>query len=232
MGERNLNLGMRNEATRDKFYIKVIRFELDQIMQHFQETIQAINAEFEVADELIMTGKKREGENIWRAQIVFLASALDFYMHELTKYGLCEIYDENWNRTDKYENIQINMKIIENALKAGENTDWFLEYINRYYRAITMVSYESVRDQLNLLGINSAAVADRAFYQINGSEKTKDKMQRRLNELFGRRNIIAHQTDREHADAQVKTITKEVVQSFISDVEKIVKAIDCEAREK
>lgn len=73
MGERNLNLGMRNEATRDKFYIKVIRFELDQIMQHFQETIQAINAEFEVADELIMTGKKREGENIWRAQIVFLA---------------------------------------------------------------------------------------------------------------------------------------------------------------
>lgn len=153
-------------------------------------------------------------------------------MHELTKYGLCEIYDENWNRTDKYENIQINMKIIENALKAGENTDWFLEYINRYYRAITMVSYESVRDQLNLLGISSAAVADRAFYQIDRTEKTKDKMQRRLNELFGRRNIIAHQTDREHADAQVKTITKEVVQSFISDVEKIVKAIDCEAREK
>lgn len=84
---------------------------------------------------------------IWRAQIVFLASALDFYMHELTKYGLCEIYNENWASTDKYKNLQVKMEVIEVALKSGEDIDWFLEYINSYYRAITMVSYEFVKDQ-------------------------------------------------------------------------------------
>ena len=118
-----------------------------------------------MADELFESGKVAEGENIWRAQIIFLASALDFYMHELTKYGLCEIYDENWDRTDKYENLQVNMEVIEVALKSGEDIDWFLEYINSYYRAITMVSYESVKDQLRLLGIDLAVVADGAFYQ-------------------------------------------------------------------
>lgn len=232
MEERNLNLMARNENTREKFHTEVIRFELDQIMQHFTETIRAINAQFDVVDELFGVGKVTEGENIWRAQIVFLASALDFYMHELTKYGLCEIYNENWDRTDKYDNIQINMKVIEVALKSGEDIDWFLEYINGYYRTMTMVSYDSVRDQLNLLGINLSLVADRAFYQNGGTEKTKDKLKRRLNELFNRRNIIAHQTDRAHTDAQVEKITKEIVQNFICDIEKIVTSIDAEVRKR
>ena len=197
MEERNLDLVARNEDTRDKFHTEVIRFELDQIMQHFTESIHAINAQFDVADELRRAGKVMEGENIWRAQIVFLASAFDFYMHELTKYGLCEIYNENWSRTDKYDNLQVNMKVIEVALKAGEDIDWFLEYINGYYRVITMVSYESVNDQLKLLGIDLVHVADRA-----------------------------------HTDAQIINITKEIVQDFICDVEKIVNSIDTESRNK
>ncbi len=232
MEERNLDLMIRNENIRDKFRTEVIRFELDQIMQHFTETIQTINAQFDVATELFESGKVTEGENIWRAQIIFLAGALDFYMHELTKYGLCEIYNENWERTDKYDNLQVNMKMIEIALKSGADIDWFLEYINTYYQTITMVSYESVRDQLNLLGINLGLVADRAFYQRGGTEKTRDKLKRRLNELFSRRNIIAHQTDRAHTDAQIKNITKEIVQNFIWDIEKIVSSIDAEVRNK
>lgn len=110
--------------------------------------------------------------------------------------------------------------------------NWFLEYMNNYYRAITMVSYESVKDQFNLLGINLAPVADGAFYQSGGTENTKDKFKRRLNELFSRRNIIAHQSDRTHTDAQVNIITKEIVQNFICDIEKIVSSIDAETRNK
>lgn len=124
------------------------------------------------------------------------------------------------------------MKVIEVALKSGEDIDRFLEYINNYYRSITMVSYESVKDQFNLLGINLVNIADRAFYQRKGTEHTKDKFKRRLNELFSRRNIIAHQSDRAHTDAQVKLITKEIVQNFICDIEKIVRSIDAEIRNK
>lgn len=232
MLERNLDLVARKEDTRNKFHTEVIRFELDQILQHFADAIKNINAQFDVADELIESGKIIEGENIWRAQIIFLASAFDFYMHELTKYGLCEIYNENWCRTDKYENLQVNMKVIEVALKSGEDIDWFLEYINNYYRVITMVSYESVKNQLNLLGIDLASVADGAFYQRGGTENTKDKFKKSLNELFSRRNNIAHQSDRAHTDAQVNIITKEIVQNFICDIEKIVKSIDTETRNK
>ncbi len=44
--------------------------------------------------------------------------------------------------------------------------------------------------------------------------------------------IIAHQSDRSHTDAQVNTITKEIVQNFICDIEKIVRSIDAEAKNK
>lgn len=232
MEERNLDLAIRNEDTREKFHTEVIRFELNQIMHHFTESVQAIYTQFELADELISAGKINEGENIWRAQIIFLTSAFDFYMHELTKYGLCEIYDENWERTEKYSNLQVGMKTIEIALKSGEDIDWFLEYINDYYKAITMVSYESVKDQLNLLGIDLKKVADRAFYNRGEREKTRVKLRRRLNELFSRRNIIAHQSDRAHADAQVKNITKEIVQDFMDDIQRIVNSINEEVMNK
>ncbi|MDE7417433.1 MAG: hypothetical protein K2N44_14230 [Lachnospiraceae bacterium] len=232
MEERNLDLMSRNENTRDKFHTEVIQFDLDQILQHFIETVDMIKVQFHVADELIASGKRMEGENIWRAQIVFLASAFDFYMHEITKYGLCKIYDEKWEKTDKYKNLQISMEIIEIALTSDGDIDWFLEYINHYYQVITMVSFDSVKDQFNLLGIDLAAVADGAFYQRDGEEKTKYKLKRRLNELFNRRNIIAHQTDRKHTNAQIMSIEEGIVQDYIGDIEKIVKSIDTEVRKK
>ncbi len=230
--KKNLNLSARDEETIEKFRTDVVRFELNQIKQHFDESIITIKGQFNVADELIGLNKKIEAENIWRAQIIFLASALDFYMHEITKYGLCEIYDENWERTDKYNNLQVNMKSIEIALKSGEELDWFLEYVNSHYREVTMLSHESVKKQFNLLGIDLNGVANRAFHKQGETEKTQEKLKRRLNELFERRNIIAHQADRTHTDAQIKEITKEIVTDFIADIEKIVNSIDEEIRNK
>lgn len=226
MEERDFNLSPRKEGTRDKIVSSVIRFELEDIEQHFKENITAIIDQFNVADKLLEEGRIAEAENIWRAQIVFLESALDFYLHELTKYGLSEIFSGNWEKTAKYDNLEVKMKIIEPALKAREDTDWFLEFVNNYYRSITMASYESVCEQLKLLGIDIKEVADKAFYVRGSTEKTDVKLKRRLNELFSRRNVIAHQSDRAHANAQKENITKEVVQEFISDINKIVKAIN------
>ncbi len=165
MAERNLELSSRKEACRNKVAANVIRFDLNQILGHFSETASAIKTQFAIADELQGLGKVTEAEYIWRAQIIFLAGALDFYMHELTKFGLCEIYDNKWDETDKYNNIMIPMEVLVKALKGGEEADWFLEYINSYFQAVTMVSNDSIKSQFNLLGINYRNVADKAFYQ-------------------------------------------------------------------
>ncbi len=230
MERRDLTLNKRLEGTRDKTVSRVVKFNLDQILAHFKETIESIKAHFNTAGQLIASGKRAEAEYIWRAQIVFVAGAFDFYMHELTKFGLCEIHDGRWPKTDKYNNIELPLSVLEEVLQDGGNADWFLEYINGYYQTVTMISYESTKAQLNLLGMDGRNVADAAFHQRGDTEKTTDKLKRRLTELFYRRNIIAHQTDRMHSDASINRISKETVEKYIIDVEKIVMAIDNEAR--
>ncbi len=117
------------------------------------------------------------------------------------------------------------MNVLNDALKAGEDSDWFVEFINEQFSTITIVSYKNVKDQMNLLGLSMQLLADDVFYDINSSEKTIDKLKNRLNSLFHRRNIIAHQADRKHANAEMIDIERETVEGYISDVNKIIDAI-------
>ena len=157
---------------------------------------------------------------------MFLAAAFDFFMHEVTKYGLMQIDLRSWRPTQRYRNLSVPLKRVEEALQAGRNDlDWFLEYTNGFFCNKTMIAFEPVKAQLNLLGVDVRELADQAFYERGCTEKTLVKLKRRLNELFSRRNLIAHQTDRSHADAQITSIEREIVETFIADIKKIVAGI-------
>lgn len=95
-----------------------------------------------------------------------------------------------------------------------------------------MVSYSSFKEQMNLLGLNLKKIADGAFHELNATERTIDKLKRRLNELYNRRNIIAHQFDRQHTDAVKKEISEGLVMDFINDVKKIIEAVNTQVLEK
>ena len=174
MAGRNLELRPREEGTRDKAKIPVVRFPLDKITEHFQENISAVRGQFAVAEELVQGGRTEEGENIWRSQIVFLESALDFFMHELTKYGLCEIHAGSWNSTVKYENIMVHMGVVEAAMRDRDSDAWFLDFINDTYGTVTMASWDTVKDQISLLGMDVMQIAKDAFWEQGSSEKPRD----------------------------------------------------------
>lgn len=232
MKERSLDLASRREETREKASPVIVKFCLNEIKEHFDENLRYIREQFFVADELLACGKDKEAENIWSAQIVFLESAFDFYLHELTKVGLSEMFAGNWQKTEKYNNLSVKMSIVDKALNAREDSAWFLEFVDEFYREITLVSYQSVKDQMNLLGFNLQEVADAVFYERDSSVKTKDKLERCLKTLYYRRNMIAHQSGRRHSDAQREMITKDMVEQYICDIEKIVETMQDLAKQK
>ena len=78
---------------------------------------------------------------------------------------------------------------------------------------------------MNLIGVEYASVARTAFYEPGGSEKPETKMKRYLNQLYLRRNIIAHQSDREHLSAARMNIDKSYVQYAITNMKTLVSAI-------
>ncbi len=233
MENRNFDLAPRRENTREQRYeTDVIHFELPDIYAHFQENVDSINAQMEVADHLVDESQLEIAETIWRSQIVLLASAVDFYMHELTKYGLCEIFDESWEVTTKYKNLMIRMEYVNIALKSCDGIEWFLEYTNNLFKEDTMISHESIKKQFNLIGIDLKEVADFAFYDSDSSEPTQEKFKERINALFKRRNAIAHQSDRAHTDAQTEEITKELVEEFLHDIKNVIEGIHQQALSK
>ena len=113
---RKLNLSPRAENVRDPLIVKIpVQFDLPEIKEHFDESLNAIRKQFDVAEYLISVEKLKESENIYRSQIVFLESILDFFMHEITKFGLYRIFINEWPSTDKFNNLEIPMSEVTKA---------------------------------------------------------------------------------------------------------------------
>ena len=120
--------------------------------------------------------------------------------------------------------------IVYNAIAALESNDWLFEYLNKRFSRDVFLSCESMRDQLNLIGIPFNKVMEVAFSSGNEQEAIKTGKEA-IAMLFQRRNEIAHQNDRSHASAEQTDITKEFVEDYISKIESIVNAIQAIAEE-
>lgn len=223
MDGRVLDLLPRLEDTRDRQIPQILKFELDEIKAHFDEDLSAISSLFTVYKQ----NEKNDicAKLILRSQVVLLESAFDFYLHEITKFGVNKIFEGAWISTEKYKNIIMRLEMVEKIINDEVSENWFFEFINQYYAKETMVSFESIKDQMNLLGIKIQDIADKAFYEQGSSEPTIIKMKNVVNALYKRRNIIAHQSNRGHEDATYYPISKDQVDKFIVDIKKIVNAI-------
>ena len=232
MGKRDLSLTPRNEETREQnVIVSPVHFPLTDIKQHFDESMQSVKEQFTVADNLLSEGNAEGCRIIWRSQIVFAESLLDFYIHEMSKYCLFRMFTGEWQKSEKYKNLEVKMSKVEEALSAKESDEWFFDYLNERFTKDVFLSGDSMRDQLNLIGISFGEAMHSAFHKdtVNASDKYGYRL---VKQLFDRRNKIAHQNDRDHSSAAQTDITKEFVEQYISDIEAIVNAMHDIAKEK
>lgn len=232
MVSRDISLTPRAEDTRDAHPVLVpIQFSLSEIKQHFTESMDEVKAQFDVADELNAAGNQIACKMVWRSQVVLAEGLLDFYIHEVSKYCLVRMFSGTWPKTEKYKSFQIPMEKVENAIAALKSNDWLFEYLNKRFSRDVFLSCESMKDQLNLIGIPFNNVMKIAFPSGNEQEAIRTGKEV-IAMLFQRRNEIAHQNDRSHASAEQTDITKEFVQDYILKVEAIVNAIQVIAEEQ
>lgn len=224
MEERNLELTPRRIDERDRIPNRVMQFELSAIAIRFENNLLSIKSQFELVEQLKDEGNM-QCKDILRSQVVFLDSAFDFFMHEVTKYGMVQIFQGVWAKTERYENFTVRLRDISNVLRNPEQENWFLDIVNDSYAEDTFMSADAVIGQLNLIGVKWKSVADRAFYVQGSMISTKDKFKSTLNTLFKRRNQIAHQADCLHETGAKIDIEREMVEKYIGNIEKIVTAI-------
>lgn len=230
--KRNLSLTPRKENQRDaKTIEQPIQFSLDEIMAHFTDSLDSVKAQYAVADSLMVSGNTDDSKTIWRSQIVLAEGLLDFYMHEMSKYCLFRMFTGGWERSDKYASFMVPMEKVEEAINSEGSADWFFNYLNNRFSRDVFISKESMREQLNLIGIGFTQMAVRAFPSDSETSSVK-YCGEIVEELFRRRNVIAHQNDRSHASSVQNDITKEFVLDYILKIERIVNSIHFLAQEK
>ena len=232
MAYKDLYLHNRAEGIREaQLPLVPTQFSLEEIKQHFDQTLQSIEKEYSIADSLFSAGRTEEAQTIWRSQVVFLEGLLDFYIHEISKYGLYSMFCGKWEKSEKYVSIRVPMSVVETAFVNGESKKCFFDYLNECFSRQVFLAAESMRDQLNLIGIGFGEAMRKAFVKstTNESQQYGAKI---VEELYKRRNLIAHQNDRDHASAQQNTITKEFVEEAAKNIVAIVNAIHSIAQEK
>lgn len=221
---RDLSLSPRVEEKRELKVIELpIQFSLKEIKEHFEESLNEVKAQYTVADLLNKNGNENDGKTIWRSQVVLAEGLLDFFIHEMSKFCLFKMFTGQWTKSEKYYRFMVPMSKVEDAINTVNSKDWFFEYLNDRFSRDVFLSHESMKDQLNLIGIDFSKTIERAF-----SKESKDPIKygkKVVIDLFQRRNDIAHQNDRSHASAKKQDITKEFVEKYITNIELIVNAI-------
>ena len=195
--QRNLNLTQRKLNTRDKIQPEVVKFSLDEIKKHFEDSISDIEEQFKTID--LLESKDREKiDYILRSQIVFLGGSLDFYFHEITQFGIMQMYDEIWQETKPYKNLNIKLGTILGVLKGEKDDSWFIEFINYEYSKISLISYDSIEKAMNMIGLHMYQIANKIYGEEIERKERVIKLKERMNRLCERRNCIAHQFDMFH----------------------------------
>lgn len=221
---RDLSLSPRVEEKRELKVIELpIQFSLKQIKEHFEESLNEVKAQYTVADLLNKNGNENDGKTIWRSQVVLAEGLLDFFIHEISKFCLFKMFTGQWTKSEKYYRFMVPMSKVEDAINTVNSKDCFFEYLNDRFSRDVFLSHESMKDQLNLIGIDFSKTMERAF-----SKESKDPIKygkKVVIDLFQRRNDIARQNDRSHASAKKQDITKEFVEKYITNIELIVNAI-------
>lgn len=224
---KKIDISPRKENTRDLIIPDMHITRLDEMYDQFICNINAIKEKFEIADRLHMSGELKAEKDIYRSQIVFIESALDYYLHCLGIYATEQMYQSNWDKTDGYKDLRVPIGKVMFAIMHPENTDWLEETIIAYHASKTYMSPKEIKGQLTFVVGKGfyKRVADKMYYDIYSRENTEDKLTANLQKIFDRRNRVVHQADREHLTGKEYDVSHEEAELFIGVIEEFVNCI-------
>lgn len=135
------------------------------------------------------------------------------------------MFEGNIKKTEKYNSLELQLRDLHSLFKIENKSEWFLTFINNKFEHITLVSFDYVKNQCNLIGLDITKIANDVFYTQGDKTKTIVKLKSFMSELFMKRNSIAHQFDRSHKNAEVQNISNEYVSTAIEIIKKIEASI-------
>ena len=137
-----------------------------------------------------MTTVAIDVSDIWRAQIVLAVSALDHFIHELTRLGMIESAKGVRTRTDAYLRFGLPLSAVELALDGQPHEVWVGETVRERHSWQSFQEPDKLADAIRL-------ISDVKLWEAVGAELglSASVVKTRLKLVIDRRNKIAHEAD-------------------------------------
>ncbi len=162
------------------------------ILEQFRENIRRVQNLGGLYDVLSQqTTPALDLTDLLRSQIVMVVSALDHYVHEITRVGMLEVYSGKRPQTPAFLRFQVTMEATLQGIAAVQGNDgWFDEEIRKKHGYLAFQQPDRIADAIRLFSSCSLwiSVASELNLEV-------ENMKMELQLIVDRRNQIAHEAD-------------------------------------
>ena len=189
-------------------------FNLETILKHFKEALCK-------AKRLTPSGSGSGSdttEMLRQAQLTQLTSALDYYMHELGRYGITQIFMGRWMPNKHYERYgyRFTLPELEGVIRSDRlEEDIFRDTIGMKEHHLSYMQPNKIQGLFDVLGISFNDVCNR----MNCDSQVCYKI---LESAGNKRNIVTHQAGRLEHTAEYISIKQEEIDEYFDFIEKFV----------
>ena len=137
-----------------------------------------------------MTTPVVDATDLLRAQVVLAVSALDHYVHEITRLGMLEAFNGVRPRTNAFLRFQVTMDATMAGLASAGGTSWFEDEIRGKHGYLAFQDPDRIADAIRLF--STLELWPSVGLKLG---LTTQDVKTRLRLIIERRNKIAHEAD-------------------------------------
>ncbi len=180
---------------------------IDGIHSYFEQQVPAIDI-----------------SEILRAEYVLLVSAFDYYVHDLVREGMLEIFDGKSKPNTEYDKFHISLKSVNLLLSTTDNIVRRRLLDNEIRKINSRHSYQAPSNVERAL----ALISIKSIWQNVAKDLKMDKedIVKELGLIVHRRNKMAHEADINPVTNDKTPIDKKTINDVRDFIVKLVKAID------
>lgn len=207
---------------------------MDDIFNEFQNNITQIRQIGEVYTYLKDTIRlsAEDINDILRSQIVNVVSALDRYLHEKVRKGICDIFLGNRPITAKFKNFSLTSDTVmrvwgDSTLTVVEREMLINSAVSQSLKSLSFQQSVKIKDALSYLWDEPHKMTVLAIEMGMPGATDNDKqkyLNQRLDLLVERRNQIAHESDM--VVSGKRAIAKQEVDDAVDFIENFVRCLN------
>lgn len=170
----------------------------------------------------IKTTEVIDVSDVLRAELVLVVSAFDYYVHEVVRQGMLEVFQGKRVETPSFRKFTVSLECLREAISNPSTFDWLENEIIIRNSWKSFQQAEKVAEAIRLISdIN-------LWVEIaNKLGKNPNDLKSTLNLIVDRRNKIAHEADMDPSYPGIRWPIDEVmVENAIEFIEEIVEMID------